>query len=275
MTVLKATVLVDNNTLIDKYYTGEPAFSLYLETSGCRVLFDAGYSDVFLRNAQLVDLDLAKLDAVALSHGHNDHTWGLSHLIQHYDRRLVKNRPLLIAHPHAFERKRADGLEIGMTLPREVLNEYFEVKSQKEPYKITDKLTWLGEIPRVVEPPRALGKRVFGGIETDDFCLDDTAMVYEGAQGLVIFTGCSHSGICNIIDYARKITGCKRVRDLVGGFHMQKMPVAEMNEAVAWLSKDPPEVMHPCHCTDLAAKAALSLFFNVEETGAGLNLDYD
>ena len=275
MTVLKATVLVDNNTLIDKYYTGEPAFSLYLETSGRRVLFDAGYSDVFLRNAQLVDLDLAKLDAVALSHGHNDHTWGLSHLIQHYDRRLVKNRPLLIAHPHAFERKRADGLEIGMTLPREVLNEYFEVKSQKEPYKITDELTWLGEIPHVVEPPRALGKRVSGGIETDDFCLDDTAMVYEGAQGLVIFTGCSHSGICNIIDYARKITGRKHVRDLVGGFHMQKMPVAEMNEAVAWLSKDPPEVMHPCHCTDLAAKAALSLFFNVEETGAGLNLDYD
>ena len=273
--MLKIIVLADNNTLIDRYYTGEPAFSLYLEADGRRLLFDAGYSDVFLNNAQLLGLDLTDLDAVALSHGHNDHTWGLSHLIQHYDRRLVKKRPALIAHPLAFERKRADGLEIGMTLPREVLREYFELREETGPYKITDRLTWLGQIPRLVEPLKALGRRIENGQETDDFCLDDTALVYDGAQGLVILTGCSHAGICNIIDRARSVTGREHIRDVIGGFHMQKMPVAEMDRTVAWLQKSPPDLLHPCHCTDLAARAALSVFFNVEEVGSGMELSFD
>ena len=273
--MLKVIVLADNNTLIDRYYTGEPAFSLYLEADGRRVLFDAGYSDVFLRNAGLLGLDLAKLDAVALSHGHNDHTWGLNHLMQHYDRRLVKNKPQLIAHPLAFERKRADGLEIGMALPRELLRSYFEIKEQTEPYKITDKLTFLGQIPRTAEPPKALGKRLENGRETDDFCLDDTALVYDGAKGLVILTGCSHSGICNIIDYAVKVTGRKHIHDIIGGFHLLQTPAAELGRVVAWLQKSAPDVMHPCHCTDLAAKAALAASFHVAEVGAGLELDYE
>lgn len=273
--MLKIKVLVDNNTIIDKYYTGEPGLSLLLETDGRRILFDTGYSDAFLRNAELMGEDLTNLDAVVISHGHNDHTWGLAHLIQYYDRRFVSHRPALIAHPLAFDRKRANGLEIGMMVSRDVLSSYFDIIEATGPYSITDRLTWLGEIPRVMEPARPLGTRITDGEEADDLCLDDSALVYQNSRGFVVITGCSHSGICNILDHARKVTGRSEVLDVIGGLHMLNVPADRMNEAIAWLEKNPPAVMHPCHCTDLRAKTALSEFFNVGEVGVGLELDYE
>jgi 7,8-dihydropterin-6-yl-methyl-4-(beta-D-ribofuranosyl)aminobenzene 5'-phosphate synthase len=55
---MKLTVLIDNNTYIDEYYIGEPALSYYIEDENERLLFDAGYSDAFIRNAQAMNIDL-------------------------------------------------------------------------------------------------------------------------------------------------------------------------------------------------------------------------
>ena len=74
---MKITVLVDNNTYIDRYYLAEPDVSYYLEEEKQRILFDTGYSDVFYKNAQSMDIDLNNLTHVILSHGHNDHSGGL------------------------------------------------------------------------------------------------------------------------------------------------------------------------------------------------------
>jgi len=272
--MLKVKVLVDNNTLIDRYLTGEPGFCLWLETEKEKILFDTGYSDVFISNAQLLGIDLATADKIILSHGHNDHTWGLNHLIQYYDRRLIKHKPELIAHPGIFGRKRADGLEIGIVLDKDVVNDFFIPVLSALPLKISEHLTWLGEIPRVFEPEKKLGKRYEMGIEYDDFCRDDSALVYEGKEGLVILTGCSHSGICNIIQYAMEITGADRIQDVIGGFHMQNMSAGAMEATVKKLREFSPAVMHPCHCTDLKAKIALAGELDVREVGVGLELNY-
>ncbi len=77
---MELTVIVDNNTYIDKYFLAEPALSFYMEDAGTRLLFDAGYSDVFLRNVGKMDVELEKLTHIVISHGHNDHTGGLSYL---------------------------------------------------------------------------------------------------------------------------------------------------------------------------------------------------
>ena len=275
MSMLKVTVLVDNNTLIDRYFTGEPGFCLWVEAGAKKILFDTGYSDVFIRNAQLMGLDPAELDAIFLSHGHNDHTWGLNHLIQYYDRRQIKKRPELTAHHQALERKRSDGLEIGMVMAKEVIDKYFLMKLSSGPMRITERLLWLGEIPRRIEKNKAIGKRIMDGKEFDDFCHDDSALVYEANGGLVILTGCSHSGICNIIEYARRLTGTDKILDVLGGFHMLDMTREAMAATVEYLAKDPPEVIHPCHCTDLKAKMALASKISVEEVGVGLELQYE
>ena len=77
---MKLTVLVDNNTYIDQYYLGEPALSFYIEDGTEKILFDTGYSDAFIKNAEQMGIDLGALTYIVLSHGHNDHTRGLPFL---------------------------------------------------------------------------------------------------------------------------------------------------------------------------------------------------
>ena len=79
---MKLTVLVDNNTIIDRYFYGEPGVSYLIECDGGRYLFDTGYSDLFLKNAIKMGISLLELDAIIISHGHNDHTWGLGELFR-------------------------------------------------------------------------------------------------------------------------------------------------------------------------------------------------
>lgn len=74
---MRLRVLVDNHTYIDQYYLGEPAVSYYLEIDGLRILFDTGYSDIVLRNAAAMGIDLGGLTHIVLSHGHN--SFGLPH----------------------------------------------------------------------------------------------------------------------------------------------------------------------------------------------------
>lgn len=103
---LTVTILIDNDTLIDRYYVAEPALSILLEEGSKKILFDTGYSDVFLRNADRMDISLLNLDYVVLSHGHIDHTGGLGYLIQRYTEAMIEVRsfqtPDLIAHPFCF-----------------------------------------------------------------------------------------------------------------------------------------------------------------------------
>ena len=82
---MKLTILVDNNTFIDQYYYGEPAVSYYIETEGKKILFDTGYSDVLIRNAELMGIDLKAVDDIVISHSHNDHTRGLQFLHEYMD----------------------------------------------------------------------------------------------------------------------------------------------------------------------------------------------
>lgn len=276
--MLKIKVLVDNNTFIDRYFTGEPGFCLWLEEGGKKILFDTGYSGAFIQNANLMGIDLLKVDDVVLSHGHYDHTWGMTHLISLRASRNAKNfKPNLTAHPYVLERKLSGrrGIDIGSMLSHEILDIYFNATYSKKPVRITDKIIWTGEIPRVIEKDKAVGKRFVNGAFEDDYCCDDSALVYEARNGIVIMTGCSHAGICNVIDYARKITGQDKILDIIGGFHMLDMPKKALNDAIDFMSKNPPCVMHPCHCTDLKAKIEMAKTLNIEETGVGLELRFD
>jgi 7,8-dihydropterin-6-yl-methyl-4-(beta-D-ribofuranosyl)aminobenzene 5'-phosphate synthase len=272
--VFRLKVLVDNNTLIDRYFKAEPGLSFWIESDGKKILFDTGYSDIFMENAQVMGIDVNSADVIVLSHGHNDHTWGLNHLVQHFDRTMCIKRPEMIAHPCAFKRKRCGSQEIGMILKEDVMEEYFEISKYSSPVRVTEKLLWLGEIPREGWNIKPIGTTLVNDHWIDDYCLDDSALAYEAKDGLIIITGCSHSGICNIINHARKLTGVERILDVVGGFHLQKVERDLMDKTVKELSRIAPKVMHPCHCTDLKAKIVLGQSFSIEEVGSGLELEY-
>lgn len=243
---MKLTVLVDNNTTIDRYFLGEPALSFLIEDGEERVLFDAGYSDAFVQNAAKLGVDLTRITQIVLSHGHDDHTRGL---------------PALFA--------------IGMPYSAEALAERVDLRLVRTPQRISEHLIFLGEIPRTLdfEASYAMGERLRDGIWEPDLISEDSALVYESTDGLFIITGCSHSGICNIIEYAKRVCGESRILGVIGGFHLFADD-KRLAQTVDHLAAQNMTHAYPCHCVSLVAKAKmLSAGLPVEEVGVGMTIE--
>lgn len=90
----------------------------------------------------------------------------------------------------------------------------------------------------------------------------------------MIITGCSHSGVCNIIDYAIKVTGDKRVRAVIGGFHLLNAETSTLTRTSDYFKQLNAQALYPCHCTDLKAKIALAGAVDIEEVGVGMVLNF-
>jgi 7,8-dihydropterin-6-yl-methyl-4-(beta-D-ribofuranosyl)aminobenzene 5'-phosphate synthase len=278
---VQLTVLVDNNTFIDKYYRGEPAVSYFLEADGQRVLFDLGYSGLFIENARKMGIDLLDVDLIVLSHGHLDHTWGILSFIRMsteaaFEGRTVK-RPRLVAHPDVLRRKRhRDIPEIGLPLAEDSLASYFDLRLSREPVRLTERLTFLGEIERrnAFEAQETIGTVVDGTTETEDDLRDDTALAYGSGEGLVVITGCAHAGICNVVEYARRTCGERRIADIVGGFHLLAPSRERLEATIRYLESVAPRRVHAGHCTDLKSRTEMARSLPLEELGVGLRLEY-
>lgn len=267
---MKLCVLVDNNTLIDRYYCGEPAVSYYIKTDGLSILFDTGYSELFLKNAQKMNIDLHSLTHVVLSHGHNDHSNGLRHLAERMNCSALK----LISHPDCLIPKYCEGDFIGSPLSPDEAAEHFCYMPTKAPLWLSESCVFLGEIPVCLdfEPRQPIGTRHVDGAEASDMLLDDSALACKTTQGLFIITGCSHSGICNIIEFAKKVCGESRIAGVIGGFHL--FAEGERLRATAdYMSRMVSGTLYPCHCVSLRAKTALMRRSAVQEVGVGLTIE--
>jgi len=271
------TVLCDNTTLIDRYFLGEPGLSFHIRDGETTVLFDLGYSDLFLQNAMAMGIDLLGTDIVAFSHAHLDHTWGLMPLFAHRARAVIEGQeqtsPTFLAHPAIFRSVTAGGVpEIGMPVGRETLARQGEVRLSREPVWITDDLVFLGEIPRrfPFEGQGACGE--CNG--APDTVPDDTALAYCSKDGLVVITGCAHAGICSTIARAKEVCGESRIAGVIGGFHLLDAPAEQIAATARYFAGLDAGVVHPCHCTGFAATIALAGVANVRETGVGLRLSF-
>jgi len=111
--------------------------------------------------------------------------------------------------------------------------------------------------------------------EEPDYLYDDTALAYKSSQSLGIITGCSHSGICNIVEQAKKLCKEERVIDIVGGLHLLDPSEKQMKGTLEYMKKLNPKQVHACHCTDLNSKIALSKVVDLKEVGVGLVLEYE
>ncbi len=280
---MKLTVLADNNTLIDHYLTGEPGLSLLIETEGKKILFDTGYSDVFIKNAQKMGIGLLDLDYIVLSHGHLDHTWGLVHLVKYFTEAAIEKRqariPELVAHPRCFYPKEKLPLQNnGSILDEAEVRRQFPVNLSGRPVWITADLVFLGEIPRKfafehTDPAKRRIRHPDGRMEPDQL-LDDSALAFRSGAGLIIITGCSHAGICNITEYARDVCGDSRIVDIIGGLHLINPGAERLEQTCRYLGSLKMKALHACHCTSLASKIVLAGYCPVQEVGCGLKLEW-
>jgi 7,8-dihydropterin-6-yl-methyl-4-(beta-D-ribofuranosyl)aminobenzene 5'-phosphate synthase len=221
------------------------------------ILFDAGLSpDGVLHNIDILDVPLADVRAIVLSHGHADHTGALIGLV----RRLGKRGLPLIAHPDAFLQRKVvipDGREVQLPPPdREaLLQEGVDIIEGKEPSLLLDNRALVtGQVARTSEFERGFPihhSLIDGRWQPDPWIYDDQALVFHvRGKGLAILTGCGHAGVVNIIRHARNVTGVENVYALIGGFHLNG-PLFEaiIPQTIEELKAAALQVVVPGHCT--------------------------
>ena len=205
---MKWTVLVDNRTNAPTLET-EHGLSVLLETERHRILLDTGASDMFIRNAERLNIDLSSVDYVFISHGHSDHAGGLKFFME-------KNKTAkVIVSPDAmigkFYSKRKYLHSITTTWP-DIPRERLILVS--ESYQVADELDIIAHIPQTYPMPKG-NQHLYiqdakGVYMPDDFC-HELALYTDG----FLFTGCAHSGLENIL------AACPwPVHSVVGGFHL-------------------------------------------------------
>jgi 7,8-dihydropterin-6-yl-methyl-4-(beta-D-ribofuranosyl)aminobenzene 5'-phosphate synthase len=255
---MQLTVLTDN--CAGAGFLAEHGLSYLIETKEQKVLFDTGHTDVFLKNAAKLEIDILKeVNTIVLSHGHWDHGDGLSHL----------EGKLLITHPMAFmERFRGnDDSYIGLKLTKIELEDRYDLVTTQEPYKIADNMYFLGEIPRQTE----FESKTTPFIDKNnkpDFVLDDSAICIVQDDELIVISGCAHSGICNTILHAQKVSGILKVKAVIGGFHL-KTNNKQTKETIRFLKNQNIENIFPSHCTELDALVAFRKEFNISRVKTG------
>jgi 7,8-dihydropterin-6-yl-methyl-4-(beta-D-ribofuranosyl)aminobenzene 5'-phosphate synthase len=169
-----------------------------------------------------------------------DHSWGLDWLLKSYflQELPLKKRPTLVAHPLVVAQKfSSSGIDGGIMFHESILKRNLKTNFTKEPIWLSDRLVFLGEIERKLEKEQAMGETVISNVRTADYLWDDTALAYKLPQGLVIITGCSHSGICNIVRQAQIICNEERVIDIIGGFHLLNPAPDRLEETITFLKK--------------------------------------
>ena len=181
----------------------------------------------------------------------------------------------LVAHPGVFVPKRYMGLEVGAPFSKQdCIDHGLQVIDGSRPVKITEQLTFLGEIPRVTsfESREPIGECTDTGLA--DFVMDDSALAYEGKDGVFIVTGCSHSGICNIVLQALRMSRHKTVSGIIGGFHLLKKN-QQLTETIRFLEHYTKGMLYPCHCVSFAAKHEMMNTLPLTEVGVGLELEVE
>jgi 7,8-dihydropterin-6-yl-methyl-4-(beta-D-ribofuranosyl)aminobenzene 5'-phosphate synthase len=230
-----------------------------------RVLFDTGITrDGLIDNMGRLELDPTDVDIVVLSHGHWDHTTGIDGFVKAVGQ---ANVPVLI-HPEFWTRRRvafpAAPVELPTTSRQALEGAGFVIVEDEQPSFLLDgSLLVTGEVDRTTDFEK--GHPLFqahrhGGWEPDPLVLDDQALVANvRGRGLVVISGCSHSGIVNILRYAKKLTGEDRIHAVIGGFHLSG-PLFEpiIGPTCDALAAFAPDYLVPSHCTGWRATHALA-----------------
>ena len=258
---MKIYILTEN--CASPHFKAEHGLSYFIENDNENVLFDFGASDIFIQNSKLLNIDIDSVKKIVLSHGHWDHGNGLEHL---------RNKKL-ICHPEAFSKRfrKNSKEEVGLKLSREKLQQNLEIVTSQVPHKVTDNITFLGEIPRL-NNFEAQETPYINTSENPDYIYDDSALAITDKGVLTIVTGCSHSGICNICEYAKKVTGINKIKTVIGGFHLKKQN-KQTKETIEYFKKHDGIKLYPSHCTQLPALVAFYNEFKIEHLKSGMILE--
>jgi 7,8-dihydropterin-6-yl-methyl-4-(beta-D-ribofuranosyl)aminobenzene 5'-phosphate synthase len=227
------------------------------------ILFDTGFSEIgAVYNADALGVDLSAVEAIALSHGHMDHAGGFESMAAAIPRKGIP----VVVHPVFFRTPRylkvKKDLNIIMpSLTRDQIGAAgMKLLETRTPLVLPGgDVLFLGEIARQTDFEKGFPIAHYkeDGVEKWDPIEDDTSLVMNvRGKGLVILSGCAHSGIVNTVHYAQEVTGVEAVYAIMGGFHLSG-PLFEaiIGRTTEELKKINPVYVVPTHCTGRKASA--------------------
>ncbi len=250
-------VLIDNTSDRPDLHS-QHGLSLWIETEDTAILVDTGQDASFLDNAAALGVDPHRANLLFVTHGHYDHTGGALALL------AAGARPTVVAHPKAWEPRRSvrEGetpRSIGIPWPRDLLATYgLDVLNAADSVELLPGVWNTGSIPNLTgtRPNPELQRTVGGNWEPDTFS-DEHALVLRTVEGLVVVTGCCHTGLMNTLRAAQRVADTDDIYALVGGLHLHREPAAEVTALARSLETFGITHLWVNHCTGSAAFALL------------------
>jgi len=250
----RLTILVDDHRGRDDL-GAEHGFSLWIETGGKYILFDTGQGGALERNARALGIDLSETDAVVLSHGHYDHTGGLTAAL------TLAPKAEIFCHPGIYQPRYAvrDGTLKPVQMPEASAEALGRIPDGSfhlvlDPVFLTGRVGVTGPIPRETAYEDAGGPFYLDGEgRSPDPIVDDQALWIRTDAGLVVCVGCAHAGLVNTLNRIRFLNDGSRIRAVIGGFHLLQAGRDRLVRTVAALESFGLETLVPCHCTGESA----------------------
>jgi 7,8-dihydropterin-6-yl-methyl-4-(beta-D-ribofuranosyl)aminobenzene 5'-phosphate synthase len=247
----------------------EPGLSflikVYAGSEEHTILFDSGISEsCLLHNIRMlatsravmlgeIGLDINKVEAVILSHGHFDHFGGLPGFLKEAPKPLS-----VVLHPEAFVPRRFQmgpqqffdmpGLEEGtFSVPGITLK-----KIEKTSTLASDLILVSGEVERLTDFEKGMPgmeAKIDDQWVPDPFHDDQGLAVNLRNKGLLVIGGCSHAGIINTVRYLQKTTGVEKIHAVLGGFHLTGDNEKIIGPTIEAMKTINPDHIVPMHCT--------------------------
>lgn len=235
---MNVSVLIENTTRHPQLQP-EHGLSLYIETGSLRLLFDTGATGAFADNAQKLGIDLSKVDALIVSHGHYDHGGGIEAFL-----RCNATAPVYVSENAFGAHYNGAGKYIG--LPRELQN-HPRIVPVSDALELAPGImleSCLHCKPRYPQEPFGLQVERNGTFLPETFNHELYLIVEEEKR--ICFSGCAHRGVENILHWLKPDV-------LVGGFHFKQLEVSDQRlHLAAQRLKQIPCRYHTCHCTGQA-----------------------
>lgn len=275
---LRLSVLCDDKAASDAFAT-EHGVSIFIElANGHHWLLDTGTTDIYLENAQRMGISLDNLTGIAISHGHDDHTGGLTF----YPR--LKGEPPVYGHPYIWHKQY--GIKKGAPV-RICGMPYLARKYAHAAFKPLNNVTQLDEglyfftdIPREPGSYQPIQGKFFNEDGTGPCpIIDDATLVAKTPKGLVVLFGCAHAGYINILKAIQREFPNEKVLSVVGGLHLKSASPEVLDKAIAFTDTVKAEgfTFYGGHCTGDNAIAHFQKRYGkkgVKPLGAGRVITY-
>ncbi|MDD2333396.1 MAG: MBL fold metallo-hydrolase [Mesotoga sp.] len=264
---MRITVLCNDKAI--EGFECEHGVSFFVEMNGKNYLFDTGSTDVAVKNARKLGLNLSRIELIVISHGHYDHLGGLGSALRETGAKKV------LVGEGSFERKFS---ETTLTSPEDGRTEYERLGAIIETVwtskEIADGVYVMTAAPLVTkERPGEKHVKITEGITDRDLFNDELSLSVVENGNVTVITGCSHRGIGNIVKQA---SGFGKVKNVVGGLHLLHKTEDELEEIFGYLLGFDIDKFHIGHCTgdNVVKKIAERFPAEVRELMAGDSFEF-